>query len=84
MTLWLRSVSFLILTSSLSLMVFADCKGMLPQPGESTHWGGNMGVEMVEDRLVKELRGSVQLGGKPVSLLVDVFPETKNQSSSSG
>jgi hypothetical protein len=41
-----------------------------------------MRVEMVEERPVKQLRGSVQLGGKPVSVLVEVFPETKNQSSS--
>lgn len=65
---------------SLSLLGFAcssvlgDCKCERSLEGETTHWGGNVRVELEQKSSLKTLQGRVENHGSPLQgALVEVF-----------
>jgi hypothetical protein len=69
------SIAFLVSVSSLAL---GDCKCGRVQKGETTHWGGNMRIEIEQKNHVKILRGVVEHGETPIQgALVEVFANTE-------
>jgi hypothetical protein len=54
--------------------VFGDCKCGRPLEGETTHWGGNMRVELEYKSPLKNLHGRVEVGDGPLQgALVEIF-----------
>jgi hypothetical protein len=45
--------------------LLGDCKCGRPFESETTHWGGNMSVELEPKARLKIVRGRVENGGKP-------------------
>jgi hypothetical protein len=67
-------IAFLVSVSSSAL---GDCKCERVQDGETTHWGGNMSVELEQKNHVKILRGLVEGNGTRLKgALVEVFALT--------
>lgn len=77
----LRIGTGLILVVLASRAASSHCACEKVQPSETTHWGGNMRIEMVEDRPLRDLHGVVQLGEKPIGALVEVFANPDKASS---
>jgi hypothetical protein len=69
-----KIVLSLVLLGFTGPSVLGDCKcGGLPE-GETTHWGGNMGVELEQKSTLKMVQGRVENGGKALrGALVEVF-----------
>jgi hypothetical protein len=67
------ALSFALLGSASSSVV-GDCKCVRPQEGETTHWGGNMSIELEQKSTLKIVQGRVENVGKPLrGALVEVF-----------
>lgn len=70
------SIAFLVSVSSSAL---GDCKCGQVKKDETTHWGGNMRIEMEQKNPVKIVCGVVQNGKKPVrGALVEVFANSES------
>jgi hypothetical protein len=72
------SIAFLVSVSSSAL---GECKCERVQPSETTHWGGNISIELEQKNHVKILRGLVE--GNETRLqgaLVEVFTYTDSPS----
>ena len=69
-----KIVLSLVLLGFAGPSVLGDCKcgGLLE--GETTHWGGNMSVELEQKSTLKMVQGRVENDGKPFrGALVEVF-----------
>jgi hypothetical protein len=59
------------------LSALGDCKCVSVQKGETTHWGGNMRIEIEQKKTVQILRGVVENRETPIQgALVEVFQNT--------
>jgi len=68
------TLSFALLSFTGS-SVLGDCKCGRPLKGETTHWGGNMSIELEQNSTLKMVQGRVvEHGGEPLQgALVEVF-----------
>lgn len=62
---------FMTVTPSL----LGDCKCHRPEKGETTHWGGNEVIVVVEEKSYSKLQGTVEMSdGRPLEdALIEIF-----------
>lgn len=70
-----EAISVLLFVAITCPAVLGECKCRPPENGETTHWGGNQSIVLMEKRSYRELEGIVQsYDGKPIEhALVEVF-----------
>jgi hypothetical protein len=55
--------------------ILGDCKCRHPEEGETTHWGGNQVVVLVEEKTHRKMEGIIEISdGRPLEhALVEIF-----------
>lgn len=70
----LKTVLGFVLLGFTGSSVFGDCHCQRAPESETTHWGGNMRIEVEQKSTLKMLHGRVEYDGKPLgNALVEVF-----------
>jgi len=71
----MKSLIVTLLSCSMAAGAAADCTCIKPEPGETTHWGGNEEVVIIEKEAYSALRGAVFTGGDTplAGALVELF-----------
>src|SRR5580704_15674929 len=84
MTHRLNSCFAVILCSmSITSTLLGDCQCSRPQKGETTHWGGNMRIVVVDEKHYRQIRGVVRIQSDPDPIkekeaLVEIFTRPEN------
>ena len=66
-----RSIILVLFISAASSSAVSDCKCARPAPGETTHWGGNEMIVVVEEKSYKREGALVEVFTHPEYLLTD-------------
>jgi hypothetical protein len=72
---WRTVVGAFTFFVALTPSVLGDCKCHRPEKGETTHWGGNQVVVLVEEKSHRKMEGTIEMsGGRPLEhALVEIF-----------
>jgi hypothetical protein len=71
-----KIIVLLALSIGIAASVLGDCKCAHPAKGETTHWGGNQLIVVVDKNPHKQLRGTIEEGADDTPIegaLVEIF-----------